>query len=101
VDGEGYPDGLPAEEIPLGARVIAVCDAYAAMTEDRPYRESRRPEEAVEELRRCAGSQFDARVVEMFVEEIEAHPGAVARSVASKSVFEIGPTQGDVAPASE
>ncbi|MDX6670988.1 MAG: hypothetical protein QOI91_1351 [Solirubrobacteraceae bacterium] len=101
VDGEGYPDGLPAEEIPLGARVIAVCDAYAAMTEDRPYRDSRRPAEAVEELRRCAGSQFDARVVEMFVEELEAQPGAAARSVASKSDFEIGPTQGDVAPASE
>ncbi|MDX6648456.1 MAG: hypothetical protein QOJ97_407 [Solirubrobacteraceae bacterium] len=101
VDGEGYPDGLPAEEIPLGARVIAVCDAYAAMTEDRPYRESRRPAEAVEELRRCAGSQFDAGVVEMFVEELEAQPGAAARSVASKSVLEIGPTQGDVAPASE
>jgi diguanylate cyclase (GGDEF)-like protein len=101
VDGEGYPDGLPAEEIPLGARVISVCDAYAAMTEDRPYRESRRPAEAVEELRRCAGSQFDTRVVEMFVEELEAQPGATARSVASKSVLEIGPTQGDVAPASE
>jgi diguanylate cyclase (GGDEF)-like protein len=101
VDGDGYPDGLPAEEIPLGARVIAVCDAYAAMTEDRPYRESRRPAEAVQELRRCAGSQFDARVVDMFVEELEAQPGATARSVASKSVFEIGPTQGDVEPASE
>jgi two-component system cell cycle response regulator len=102
MDGQGYPDGLAGDEIPLGARVIAVCDAYAAMTEDRPYREALRDQDAVAELRRCAGSQFDARVVELFVEELEAQPSAVAaaRSVASKSVFGMGPTQGEIAPES-
>jgi diguanylate cyclase (GGDEF)-like protein len=65
-DGGGYPDGLAGEEIPLGARVVAVADAFAAMTASRPYRPARSPEEAIEELRACAGSQFDGRVVEAF-----------------------------------
>ena len=65
-DGGGYVDGLAATEIPLGARIIAVCDAYTAMTSDRPYRPAMTPEAAVEELRRCAGSQFDPGVVEAF-----------------------------------
>ena len=58
-DGSGYPDGLAGEEIPLGARIIAVCDAYHAMTTERPYRDAMDPAEAVAELRRHAGSQFD------------------------------------------
>ena len=65
-DGWGYPDGLAGEDIPLGARVIAVCDAYDAMVSPRPYRTRVTPDEAVRELVRCAGSQFDARVVEAF-----------------------------------
>ncbi|MDQ3933099.1 MAG: diguanylate cyclase [Actinomycetota bacterium] len=65
-DGWGYPDGLTAERIPLGARVIAVCDAFDAMVSPRPYRVKVTPEQAVEELRRCAGAQFDPRVVEAF-----------------------------------
>jgi two-component system cell cycle response regulator len=64
-DGTGYPDGLVGEEIPLAARIIAVCDAYSAMTSDRPYRSARTPAEAVAELRRCAGQQFDRQVVEL------------------------------------
>ena len=64
-DGSGYPDGLAGEAIPLAARIIAACDAYSAITSDRPYRAARTPEQAVAELRRCAGTQFDARVVEM------------------------------------
>jgi HD-GYP domain-containing protein (c-di-GMP phosphodiesterase class II) len=64
-DGRGYPDRLTGEAIPLAARIIAACDAYSAMTSDRPYRAARRPEEAVAELRRCAGQQFDAQVVEL------------------------------------
>lgn len=65
VDGSGYPDRLQGEEIPLGARVIAVCDAFDAMVSYRPYRETRSVEAALEELRRCAGSQFDPAVVEV------------------------------------
>ncbi len=65
-DGRGYPDGLAGEAIPLGARVLAVCDAYSAMREERPYGRVLEHEEAVAELRRCAGSQFDPEVVEAF-----------------------------------
>jgi diguanylate cyclase (GGDEF)-like protein len=67
-DGRGYPDGLAGEEIPLGARIVAVCDSYEAMTSDRPYRARMTSEDAVVELRACADSQFDARVVEAFLE---------------------------------
>jgi HD-GYP domain-containing protein (c-di-GMP phosphodiesterase class II) len=63
-DGQGYPDGLAGAEIPLGARVIAVCDAFDAMTSDRPYRARLTEEEALDELRRCSGSQFDPAVAE-------------------------------------
>ncbi|HMJ96583.1 MAG TPA: HD domain-containing phosphohydrolase, partial [Thermoleophilaceae bacterium] len=65
-DGSGYPDGLRADEIPLGARVVAICDAFDAMTSERPYRQPIGDEEAMLELRRCAGTQFDPMVVEAF-----------------------------------
>ncbi|MBV8217065.1 MAG: HD domain-containing protein, partial [Solirubrobacterales bacterium] len=65
-DGSGYPDGLARREIPLGSRIIAVCDAFHAMTTDRPYRPAVSEAAAVQELRRCAGSQFDPDVVERF-----------------------------------
>ena len=65
-DGSGYPDGLRGEEIPLGSRVIAVCDAYAAMVSERPYSVAMRPARALEELRSGAGTQFDPRVVATF-----------------------------------
>ena len=64
-DGSGYPDGLAGEAIPLAARIIGVCDAYSAITSDRPYRAARTPEEAVAELRRCADRQFDRTVVQL------------------------------------
>ncbi len=70
-DGRGYPFGLSGEEIPLEARILAVADAYEAMTVDRVYRGALPVEEAREELRRCAGSQFDPRVVEVFLEALE------------------------------
>jgi len=66
-DGTGYPDGLKGEAIPLGARILAVVDAYGAMIDERPYRKARSREEAIAELKRCAGTQFDPRVVEAFL----------------------------------
>jgi two-component system cell cycle response regulator len=65
-DGRGYPDGLAGDEIPVAARVVAICDAYDAMTSDRSYRRGMAPEVAIEELRRSAGTQFDPEVVEVF-----------------------------------
>jgi diguanylate cyclase (GGDEF)-like protein len=70
-DGTGYPDRLRGEEIPLGARIVAVCDAYEAMTADRTYRAAVSHELACQELRRWAGTQFDPEVVEAFLTEIE------------------------------
>ena len=74
-DGGGYPDGLRGDEIPLGARVVAVCDAFDAMTTQRPYREPVSEVAAEAELRRCAGTQFDPMVVEAFCRVIaREHP---------------------------
>jgi diguanylate cyclase (GGDEF)-like protein len=65
-DGAGYPDRLAADDIPFGSRIVAVCDAYDAMVTDRAYRAARPAEEALAELARCAGTQFDPRVVAAF-----------------------------------
>jgi diguanylate cyclase (GGDEF)-like protein len=65
-DGFGYPDGLAGQGIPLGARIVAVCDAFDAMTSERPYSAAMEPQAALDELRRCAASQFDPVVVEAF-----------------------------------
>jgi HD-GYP domain-containing protein (c-di-GMP phosphodiesterase class II) len=70
-DGSGYPDGLRGEEIPLGARIVAVCDAYEAMTANRTYRAAVSHEVACRELVRSAGTQFDPEVVDAFLSEIE------------------------------
>ncbi len=69
-DGTGYPDRLADEAIPLGARIVAVCDAYDAMVTDRAYRAAMPTEAALAELRRCAGTQFDPAVVEAFAAAI-------------------------------
>jgi putative nucleotidyltransferase with HDIG domain len=66
-DGSGYPNGLAGEEIPIESRVILVCDAYHAMTTDRPYRKRLSVEEACRRLREAAGTQFDPKVVEVFL----------------------------------
>jgi HD-GYP domain-containing protein (c-di-GMP phosphodiesterase class II) len=78
-DGSGYPDGLAGEEIPLNSRIILACDAFEAMTSDRPYAVARGEEEALEELRRCAGTQLDPRVVAALCEVVEERrqPGEV------------------------
>ncbi|GEM_PF-977238 len=65
-DGTGYPDGLRGDGIPLGARILAVVDAYSAILDDRAYARARTPGEALEELRRCAGAQFDPAIVDAF-----------------------------------
>jgi two-component system, cell cycle response regulator len=70
-DGGGYPDGLAGERIPLGARIIAVCDAFDAMVTDRPYRAGMPRAAAEAELRRCAGSQFDPDVVAAFLASVD------------------------------
>jgi putative nucleotidyltransferase with HDIG domain len=62
-DGSGYPDGLPSDQVPLAARIVAVADAFDAMTSDRPYRVARSTHSATDELVRCAGTQFDPRCV--------------------------------------
>ncbi len=69
-DGAGYPDGLEGAQIPLASRIIAVCDAYNAMTVDRPYQRALPLEEAIRRLRGGAGSQFDPEVVECLVDAI-------------------------------
>ncbi len=70
-DGRGYPDGLEGEDIPLGSRIILVCDAYHAMTSDRPYRQARPTEEARQQLVDCAGTQFDPAVVSVFLDVLD------------------------------
>jgi HD-GYP domain-containing protein (c-di-GMP phosphodiesterase class II) len=72
LDGRGYPDGLAGDEIPLEARIIFVADSFEAMTSDRPYHVGIPVAEAVRELRGCAGSQFEPRVVEALVALLEA-----------------------------
>ena len=67
-NGKGYPDGLSKEDIPLGARILAVVDAYDAMKSDRPYRKALTEEITIQELKRGSGSQFDPQVVEVFLE---------------------------------
>jgi two-component system, cell cycle response regulator len=67
LDGQGYPDGLAGDDIPLLSRIVSACDAFLAMTEERPYRRALNSEEAIAELRRCAGTQFDPVVVEALI----------------------------------
>jgi diguanylate cyclase (GGDEF)-like protein len=81
-DGAGYPDGLAGDDIPLGARIVAVCDAYDAIVADRPYRPARTSAEAIAELRRCAGTQFDPDVVVAFAAALVAQRAAVNRDAA-------------------
>jgi diguanylate cyclase (GGDEF)-like protein/putative nucleotidyltransferase with HDIG domain len=71
LDGRGYPDGLDGPDIPLEARIIHVADSFEAMTSDRPYHRGMPVEDAVAELRRCAGTQFDGRLIDALVELLE------------------------------
>ena len=83
-DGNGYPTGKAGEEIPVEARVLAVADAFDAMTSDRPYRSPVSEEDALAEIERCAGRQFDPEAARAFVEAWEAgvfRPAGVAQAV--------------------
>ena len=71
-DGNGYPDGLAAEAIPIESRIVSCCDAYSAMTTNRPYRTAMSTDEALAELRRCSGTQFDPTVAATLVDLIES-----------------------------
>jgi len=70
-DGSGYPDGLAGEKIPLGARILAVADAFEAMTSERPYRKALSPEAAFAEIERCKGTQFDPEIADILLKSRE------------------------------
>ncbi len=70
-DGTGYPNGLKGEEIPLSGRIIALADTYDAMTSDRPYRKALSHETAIDEIKRCAGTQFDPVLAQLFIDNQE------------------------------
>jgi HD-GYP domain-containing protein (c-di-GMP phosphodiesterase class II) len=74
-DGTGYPEGLAGDKIPLGARIVAVAESFDNMVSDLPYRRGRSAEEALAELRRCRGTQFDPLVVDAFLRLIQALGG--------------------------
>ena len=92
-DGSGYPDGLKGEEIPAASRIIAACDAYYAMTSDRPFQQAVPRSAALAELRRCAGSHFDPTVVDVLCGEVEGGAGVPAKPpVATASADAPDPT---------
>jgi two-component system cell cycle response regulator len=82
-DGHGYPDRLRGTDIPLGARILAICDSFTAMITDRSYRPAIDVTYAIVELRRCAGTQFDPMVVEAFCAEWAQRTPATAMPTAA------------------
>jgi HD-GYP domain-containing protein (c-di-GMP phosphodiesterase class II) len=78
-DGTGYPDALAGGAIPIEARIVAACDAYSAMTTERPYQRARSQDDAIEELRRSAGTHLDPAVVDALIAELGARREAAAR----------------------
>jgi len=82
-DGDGYPDRLEGERIPLASRIIAVCDTFGAVTSDRAYRRGASAELALEEINRCSGTQFDPAVVEAFGPALTRTELPVAAAVAA------------------
>ena len=88
-DGSGYPEALTGENIPLGARIIAVADAYDTITSDRTYKKARNAKDALAELERCANAQFDGAIVEVFVRTLRALPNPIVEVAATT-----GPARG-------
>jgi response regulator RpfG family c-di-GMP phosphodiesterase len=80
-DGAGYPDGLKGEQIPLGARIVALADAFDAIVRGRPYRAARSVDEAFAELKKHSGEQFDPGLVPLFIEETDRVESGIAPSV--------------------
>ncbi|BDI33215.1 two-component system response regulator [Capsulimonas corticalis] len=80
IDGKGYPDGLAGEEIPLGARIVAIADAFDAMLSNRPYRPALSPAKALATLQAGAGKQWDSRLVELLVQWSARHPNSVPQT---------------------
>jgi len=78
-DGSGYPDNLNGDLIPQGARILAIVDSYDAMTSERPYRPSTDPEKAAHEIEKYAGTQFDPRWVEIFLELFQS--GSISETI--------------------
>jgi HD-GYP domain-containing protein (c-di-GMP phosphodiesterase class II) len=87
IDGTGYPARLVADSIPLGSRIIAVCDAFDAMTSERPYRGPVGIEAALKELKRCAGTQFDANIVETFCRQTTLHQHSAKQPRRSTTIY--------------
>src|SRR3712207_5354294 len=90
-DGSGYPDGLAGEQIPLEATIVSACDAFNAMTTDRPYRKALALDVAVAELRKNAGTQFSPHVVDVLVELIDEHDTVVGPARAEDEVTLVVP----------
>ena len=90
-DGSGYPEGRAGADIPLGARIIAIADAYDTITSDRTYKKARSAEEAFAELERCDGAQFDPELVPVFLDELERDTLGVPPLVALPPVARLEP----------
>jgi putative nucleotidyltransferase with HDIG domain len=92
-DGSGYPEGLRGKDIPLGARIVAVADTYDAMTSTRAYRKALSHATAAAELKRCAGTQFDADIVDAFLTELDRRrdSGAAERARRAAEADEVAP----------
>jgi HD-GYP domain-containing protein (c-di-GMP phosphodiesterase class II) len=79
-DGSGYPQGLAGGQIPVGARIIAIADAYDTITSERTYKKARTPEEAFQELDRCGNAQFDPELVRKFISRLRELPNPLIQN---------------------